>query len=83
MSARELNPNHPMTTALREHWMKMAALLVAKQGGHVVITSDDIASLGDCGLFLTMRELPDGIHLRLVDEATAHQLARKEGGLPA
>ncbi|MET3652503.1 hypothetical protein [Dyella japonica] len=62
--------------------MKFAALLVAKQGGHVVISMQDIRSTPE-GLFLTVQELNDGIHLRLVDEQTAERLARKEGGLPA
>jgi hypothetical protein len=82
MTARELNPNHAMTTAIREQWMKFAALLVAKQGGHVVISLHDIQST-PAGLFLAVQELDDGIHLRLVDEQTAERLARKEGGMPA
>jgi hypothetical protein len=29
----EMNPNHAVTAAIREHWMKLAALVVAKNGG--------------------------------------------------
>jgi hypothetical protein len=47
----------------------------------VVISLADIKAMpGD--LFLTVQELHDGIHLQLVDEATARALAKKEGGLP-
>lgn len=67
---------------MHDHWQKIAALLVFKQGGHVVISIADIAGIPG-GLFMTTYELNDGIHLRLVDEATANQLARKEGGLPS
>jgi acyl CoA:acetate/3-ketoacid CoA transferase beta subunit len=77
----EMNPNHEVTAAMREQWQKFAALLVAKQGGHAVITMADVQRMRS-GMFLTVQELHDGIHLRLVDEATAEQLARKEGGLP-
>lgn len=82
MTAYEMNPNHAVTGSVREQWMKFAALLVAKQGGHAVISLGDIAAMQP-GLFLTIQELDDGIHLRLVDEQTAERLARKEGGLPA
>lgn len=77
-----LNPNHPVSQAVAEHWNRIAAILVHKAGGHIVITSDDIGSLpGFVGI--TVQELDDGLHLRLVDEATAQSLARKHGGLPA
>ena len=55
--------------------------MVAKQGGHVVITMDDIHNTPD-GLFLTVQELDDGVHFRLVDEVTANALAKQHGGLP-
>jgi hypothetical protein len=77
----EVNPNHPMTAAVREQWMKLCAIVVAKHGGHVVISLQDLKAM-PAGLFLTVTELDDGLHLRLVDEAAAHRLARKEGGLP-
>ena len=77
----ELNPNHIVTSAMREHRMKLAAALVSKSGGHVVISMHDLQNMSET-LFLTVQELHDGIHLDLVDEATAHAVAKKEGGLP-
>lgn len=82
MIAVELNPNHPMTNAVREHWMTIAALLVSKAGGHIVITGADLSSF-PVGSGCAVEERPDGIHLRIVDAATAHRLARSEGGLPS
>lgn len=77
-----LNPNHPTSRAVAEHWNRIAAILVYKAGGHAVITPEDINGLpGFVGI--TVQEKPDGLHLRLVDEATAHRLARENGGLPA
>ncbi len=77
-----LNPNHPTSQAIAEHWNKIAAILVHKAGGHVVITHSDIESLPEF-VGITVGENEDGMHIRLVDEATAHRLARENGGLPA
>ena len=81
MSVKTLNPNNATAQAVADHWAKIATLLVNKAGGHVVITLDDFDHMQD-GLFITVQELGDGLHLRLVDEATAHRLAREHGGLP-
>jgi|GEM_PF-6918592 len=77
----ELNQNHPVTQAMRDQWFKLAAIMVAKAGGHAVITAEDIASFPP-GAAITIRELADGIHLRVVDADTAATMARFEGGLP-
>jgi hypothetical protein len=80
----ELNPNHPTTKLLRDEWHKIAALLMLKSGEHhVVVTSDDIHQLMEVGANITVQELHDGLHIRLVDDATAIRLARKHGGLPS
>jgi hypothetical protein len=73
----ELNPNHPVTKAAREQWHKLLTLVMLKQGlTHVVITRQDIHCLEEKteGVNITVRELEDGIHLQLVDDATARQL---------
>lgn len=76
----ELNPNHAVTRLVRENWNKIAAVLVHKNGGHVVISSEDLAGMPD--LYMTVQELKDGLHLTLVDLQTAKRLAREHGGLP-
>ena len=72
------NPNDPMTQATSDdHWHKVAAVLVAKMGGHVVVTPADIDLLPpNCGVASV--EMADGLHLHIVDEATADRL-RAEG----
>lgn len=82
MTVTELNPNHPVTKAMHAEWHKLAALAVMKAGGHIVISMEDLESF-PLGGAVTVQELDDGIHLRIVDAETAERLARKEGGLPA
>lgn len=78
----ELNPNHPVSQAVREHWHKFCALLLHKAGvNEVVITAHDIDSLPpDCAI--AVEERNDGLHLRLVGRAEAKILVAKEGGQP-
>ena len=78
----ELNPNHPVTQTLHDHWHKIAAIAMRQLGiDHLVITSADIESLPE-GMFLVAQELRDGLHVRFVAEKTAHQMAIEHGGLP-
>lgn len=78
----ELNPNHPTTMTMHDHWHKIAAVLMRKFGlEHVVITAADINRIPE-GNFIVLQELNDGLHLKFVDEKTAIALARREGGLP-
>lgn len=78
----ELNPNHQTTQAVHDHWHKIAAIVMQKLGAdHVVITADDLRRMPE-GMFVTVQELDDGLHVRFVDEATARRLAREHGGLP-
>lgn len=86
MSAKpdgELNPNHPVTAAVHDHWHKFVALLMVKYDlGHVVITGADVARLDGEGSAVCVKEQRDGIHLWIVDAKEAERLAREEGGLP-
>ena len=77
----ERNPNHPVTQALHGEWSKLLAITMHKfRIHHIVITREDIADIAPCAI--VAQEFPDGTHLRLIDEATAIELAKKEGGLP-
>jgi hypothetical protein len=79
----ELNPHHPTTEMLRDQWAKIAALLIRKMGTtHVILTPEDIFALGDMPSSISVQELEDGLHLRLVDDVTAKRLAAEHGGLP-
>jgi hypothetical protein len=77
-----LNPNHPVTQAMNDHWHKVTALVMQKLGvRHMVISGADLAAM-PADMFMVVQELSDGIHVRFVDEATARRLARENGGLP-
>ncbi|MGH6624151.1 MAG: hypothetical protein ACREBN_09275 [Burkholderiaceae bacterium] len=79
--ASELNPNHPVTWAMRDQWHKIAALIMHKLGeDSLVITVDDIESLGE-GMAVAVQEKVDGIHVDLVTMDAAVDLARLNGGL--
>lgn len=92
---RELNPNHPVTTAAHDLWHKVAALLVrrvvkaegadASTGADVVIAESEIADLAQAAAHnITIRFVDGvGIVLHMVDDVEAARLARQEGGLPA
>jgi len=77
----EINPNHAVTRAVHDQWHKIAALLVQKLGGSALITSADVMALG-MDKAVTVQELSDGIHVRIVSLAEAEKLARQHGGLP-
>lgn len=77
----ELNPNHPMTSGMREHWHKLCAILVNRTPHkETVISLDEIMRMD--GLAITMKEEGNGIVLRIITMEEGENLAKKEGGLP-
>lgn len=79
----ELNPNHPVTQAVSDHWHKICALIMSKGGHrHIVITKEDIARLDNAAIAIAIEEKPDGIHVVLLPMAEAERLAKIAGGLP-
>jgi ribosomal protein L19E len=63
-------------------WHKLLAIAMVKLGqDHVIITPEDIEKVSAAGTNITVQELTDGIHLRIVDDETAMKLARKHGGI--
>lgn len=75
----ELNPGHPVTTALHDEWYKLCAILVFKMGGKHVITAEDLVALeklfpGEMPCLLAHSK-KDGIYLSLLPESEA----RKKG----
>ncbi len=84
----ELNPNHPVTSTVHDHWHKVVALLLHKYahvlGREVRIYPSDIESLERSGVANLVIEDRDGaIRLRLVDDAEGAKLASQAGGLPS
>ena len=83
----ELNPNHPVTSAMHDQWHKIVALLLHKSGeDETVITVEDIERFGRSDKVngaVVIKEAQDGLHLRIVAADEAERIARREGGLPA
>jgi len=79
----ELNPNHPVTREVHDHWHKIAAILMLKFGKSAVeITEADVRSLGN-NENAVMADCRGGrFVVRIVSMEEAEKLARKEGGLP-
>jgi hypothetical protein len=87
---KELNPNHPVTREVHDHWHKLCALALHKLGvSKVSITSADIESFsrkwvgrnGQDGA-ITVHPTGNVLTLELVNGDDAARIARKEGGLP-
>jgi len=81
----ELNPNHKVVVQAREQWHKIAALIMVKLGlKELQLTLDDVNKLakGNVNIVLDARgESKTGIlTVRIVDDKTAAEMARKEGG---
>lgn len=82
----ELNPNHPVTREMHDHWHKLVGVLLYKFGLDIVeIMPADLEGFAEYleGGGVAIEEKNGRLFLRLVvgaDEAAA--LARKEGGLP-
>jgi hypothetical protein len=80
----ELNPNHKVVIQARDQWHKIAALIMVKLGKtELQFTLDDVTKLASgVNIVLDARgERETGIlTVRIVDDKTAAELARKEGG---
>lgn len=76
----ELNPHHPTTKAVHDHWHKIAAVLMLKFGQRdVLLTPKDLAKLE--GSNIAIRDDKEGIRVWLVDDKEAERLARIQGGV--
>lgn len=82
----ELNPNNPIAGAIRSHWHKLAAMIMLKQGLteiHFTMADVDNLAAGNVNIVIDARSTPgDVFSLRIVDDATAAILAKREGGRP-
>lgn len=77
----ELNPNHPVTSKVHDHWHKIAAILVNRcPNGETVIPVEEVERVA--GKAITIKETARGIELRVVSMEEGKRLARQEGGSP-
>lgn len=86
-AASELNPNHPVTQTLHDHWHKLAAILMFIGGeSEVEITGDIVTRFQqDWGADVAVVADARGgqLILRLVNGAEAQRLVKEAGGLPS
>jgi len=80
----ELNPNHPVTRAASQQWHKIAALIMVKLDiKEIRFTAGDVARIqSNVNIVLDERGSSETgtFAVRIVDDRTAAELARKEGG---
>lgn len=84
---KELNPDHPTTKGVHDHWHKLCAIVMQKLGvREIVITAEDVeflaSSPGGANIVADTRGGGEVLTLRLVDDAEARRLAKEAGGLP-
>lgn len=79
----ELNPNHPVTSAMNDQWHKIVALLMQKLGQkHIEISVGDVEKLAKNPSAVSVQTKGEKIVLDLIPFSVAERLAKKEGGLP-
>lgn len=83
----ELNPNHKVVRQAHDNWHKIAALIMLKLNlTELQITPDDLKKIaaGNVNIVLDARgERKTGcLTVRIIDDKTADELARQEGGRP-
>lgn len=79
----EVNPNHPVTTEMRNQWHKLLAIVMHKNGlKDVEITIDDVAALGDYEHAVVADTRDGEFHVRLVTMEEGMKLAKTQGGFP-
>ena len=75
MPDSELNPQHPVTKGLSQHWHKILAPHMKKLGVNKITLTDKDFEMPPEGLNVVAHEDGEGLHIRLVDNKTAHLLA--------
>ena len=77
----ELNPNNSMTQAMRGQWHVILAFYMLQQNvDKVTITRADLENYKE-GMTIACYEDSEGLHLEIVDAATAKLLAAEHGGV--
>lgn len=79
----ELNPNHPTTSTVHDHWHKIAALLVNRMPDKkTLITVAELDRMASENLAITIKDVGIGLELQIVTMDEGKKLAKEEGGLP-
>lgn len=79
----ELNPNHPVTSTMHDHWHKIAAMLVSRlPEQRTLVTVEEIERFARADLAITIKDVGVGLELQIVSMDEGRKLAKQEGGLP-
>jgi L-ascorbate metabolism protein UlaG (beta-lactamase superfamily) len=79
----EVNPNHPVLKAAREHWHKIAAFIMWKlKTKRLVITLADIDAMSKLDLVIVLHEHSDSVEVKLLSREEGEALAREHRGMP-
>lgn len=79
----ELNPNHPVTQEVHDHWHKICAILMMRLGKtSLEITEADVTALGNNEKAVVADCRGGKFIVRLVTMEEGEQLAKDAGGLP-
>ena len=77
----ELNPNHKTAWEARDNWHKVVALIMVKLGmTELEIELADVKKLEAGNVNIVLDTKAGKFKIRIVDDATAAELARQEGG---
>lgn len=72
----ELNPNHPVTSGLHDHWHKVAAAIMIKLGKtELQLTMEDLSKL-EKNVNIVVKEKDNSLFVSIVDDKTAEMLER-------
>lgn len=80
----ELNPNHPVTSGLHDHWHKVLAIVMKKHGiAETLVRPEDIDAIEKSGRMPTIlaHDTKDGLWIKLfASEAEAIEHMAKHQG---
>lgn len=79
----ELNPNHPVTREVHDHWHKIVGILMRHIGiTEFDVTAESILDLDKSNMCIVADCRGGRFVVRIMTMAEGEKLARKEGGLP-
>ena len=79
----EINPNHPVTRAISDHWHKVAALIMfITDKRRLIATPEMIDRMGREDLVIILHEHADSLEIRLMPREEGEKLAKEHGGMP-
>lgn len=76
----ELNPDHPVTKQIHDHWHTLCLMIMRKLGiKEVIITEQDFIGVEPGTLNISIQELADGMHVRVMSNQEMLAFLEEEG----